>query len=420
MRQAQLAYCFAFAALAGIVVPARGAAKELAPRLHALLKDARVVAPGRVEELTPYATGRVALAAFSAAKLLVGPPPEGAARLSVVEMRELPTPPIFAAGDRGVAFLKSAPRSTFLVETLPPGTYYELAARDGFLKAASEPEYAEIEAIVAKLVAASRNPEGDHARRAAANRQLVFDLIGAHHPLLVEDGADSLGTIAQISSTLTGEEQARLEAALRRADLRLSARLALVRAVAQAGIKQVVPVLETLDSPAQLQETAWQALAALDAAPTEKQLDERLAGADPQVRAAAVRELLRRKGTEAVSAVAPLALQDPDDSVRIAVLDALGELKKPAALPPLERAFAENEGPVQQAAARAMWTIGGDAAADSLARLALTAPIGSQRYAVALLIVMVGRTDPRVTHLEETHPEASIRGFIEHGLEHEH
>ncbi len=54
------------------------------------------------------------------------------------------------------------------------------------------------------------------------------------------------------------------------------------------------------------------------------------------------------------------------------------------ALPPLERAFGENGGEVQQTAARAILAVGGQPAADTFGRLAFSGPIEAQRYAVVL------------------------------------
>lgn len=415
MTYGKCAGCLLLAAFAGIVLPARGAASEVAPRLSGLVNEARLIVDGRVERITPYADGRVVLAELRLEKVLAGRLAEGTQRVSIVEMRELPTPPVFAAADRGVVFLKAAPRSTFLVETLPPAAYYQPAGDSAFLEAQSDEEQKAIREIVQRLLDASRKPETDRAKQATATRAFIFDLIAARHPLLVEDGVASLADVSNLSSTLTDEEKRRLENALGRSDLPLPTRTALIEAVAEIGLRQLVPALQKIESPPELLEASWKALDALGAAPSEKLLAERLAAADPPVRAAAVRELLRREGPDAVSRVAPIALQDPDEAVRIAAIDALGALESPQALPPLERVFAENEGKLRQAAARAIWTIGGAAAADTLARLAFNAPAGGQRHALMLLILMVGKTDARVTRIAQTHPDVSLRKFIEHG-----
>lgn len=415
MTSGKLAGGLLLAAFAGIVLPARGAASGVAPRLSGLEKKARLIVDGRVESVTPYADGRVVVADFRLGKVLAGRLADGAERVSIIEMRELPKPRIFTAGERGVVFLEAAPHSTFLVATLPSGTYYEPTEDAAFLEAQSDDEQQAIRQIVERLLNTSRKPEPDRAKREAASRSFVFDLIAARLPLLVEDGVASLAAVANLSSTLTDEEKRRLEAALGRDDLPLPTRTALVEAAAETKLRQLVPALQKIDQPAELVEAAWKALDALGAAPSEKQLTEQLAAADPQVRAAAVRELLRREGPDAVSHVAPIALQDPDVATRVAAIEALGALKSPAALPPLERAFAEEDRQIREAAARAIWTTGGDAAADTLARLVFEAPAGGERHALMLLIMMVGPKDARVKHISDTHPDDSLREFIEHG-----
>jgi HEAT repeat protein len=116
-----------------------------------------------------------------------------------------------------------------------------------------------------------------------------------------------------------------------------------------------------------------------------------------------------------------VALQDPDASVRTAAIEALGETRKPEAIPPLERAFVQETGDVQRAAARAIHTIGGRSAVEAFGRLAFDSPPGSQRYAVVLLLTLTDKSDPAVRRIAETHPDPSVRDFIEHGFDvHKH
>jgi hypothetical protein len=124
----------------------------------------------------------------------------------------------------------------------------------------------------------------------------------------------------------------------------------------------------------------------------------------------------------AVSKIAPVALQDPDPEVRIAAVEALGNLGKPEALPPLERVFTEEEGNLQQAAARAILAVGGQPATDAFGRLVFTAPPPAQPYAfMCLMLTGVNRDDPLVERIAETHPNESVRRLATHGLEvHKH
>jgi hypothetical protein len=396
------------------------AAAAVAPKLRPLFSRARLVVGGTVGEVETYASGRVAVAHLAVSQTLKGAPPQGA-KLFVIESRELPTPPIFEGGMRGVAFVQPARLTSFLRQTLPPRSYSELADKHAFLACASEAELAEMVGIFNRLASASRLPEADAAKRADADRRLVFDLVAARHPVLVEDGAASLTSVADLAATLTEDEQARLETALLRADLEDRIRVALIAAVGTAGLRQLAPTLEMLRSPVAVREAAWKALDTLGAAPPAERLAEGLAADDPALRAAAARELLRREGVAAISQVAPLALQDRDTMVREAVVDALGASKRPEALPPLERVFEQETGKLQQAAARAIRDIGGPPAVESFGRLAFAAPPGGQRYAVMLLLTLTDRNDPVVKRIEETHPNETVRELIRHGIEvHKH
>jgi len=407
-------------AIALIALGALGAACPAgatpAPRLRALLKSARLVVSGQVTGVMSYDDDRVAVVEFSAEQVLKGSlPSQPPVRIALVELHEGPTRPTLAMGAHGIAFLQPAARMSYLAKILPAGTYYELLADFGsFVSAASPAEAEQQTAVVARLVAAARG-EGLDARAA---RQLTFDLLGSPSPLLVEDGAAGL-TDLDSRRELSPEETATLRTALLRANLPDRVRLALIRAVAQGKIAQAVPTLQSITAPPTIAEAAWQALDQLGAPPSEKSLEARLADRDPSVRAAAVRELLRRDGAAAVSQVAPVAIQDPDPSVRTSAVEALGALGKPEALPPLERVFTDSSGELQQATARAILAVGGQPAIDTLGRLAFSGPILSQRYAV-LVLMTIEDPDPHkdevLKRIGATHPDEDIRDLVTNGL----
>lgn len=382
-----------------------------------------MVVVGDVASVTPYDQGRVNVAAIQVEAVLKGNLAGRAAQARVVERRDLPIPPTFRQGQSVLAFLKAAPRSSSLNAILPKGLYYSLVDVDeACLVAESPASLAEMRRIVESIVAESRNPQTDSAQRAVAARDLTFELLSARHPVLVEDGAASLAGVPFLAGTLTSGELEKLEAALRREDLPVRVRVALVRAVGRAGLHEAIPALRALRSPPEVMEAAWQALDQLQAPPPAEKLEERLAADNPEVRAAAVRELLRREGAAAVSKAAPVALQDPDPEVRRAAIKALGETGKPEALPPLERVFVEEDVKMRQAAAGAILAIGGQPATDAFARLTFTGPPSAQRYAfVCLMLNGVTRNDPVIKRIAETHPDESIRRLATHGLDvHKH
>jgi HEAT repeat protein len=403
-----------------LVLPAPSSAL-VAPHLRSLLGKSRLVVGGMVDNVTEYASGRVAVAELRVAETFKGAGPQPAQRVSVVEMRELPTPPVFEPGKRGIAFLQGARQTTFLRQTIPKGAYHEVAAKRSFLVAATEAELSEMMKIVGRLAAASRKPETDAVRRAESDRRLAFDLLAATHPAFVEDGAASLTSVAGLAATLTDGERQIIESALRRTDLEARVRIALIEAVAASGLRPLAPALAQLRSPVEIQSAAWKALDALGAAPAPERIEENLAAVDPSLRAAAAREVLRREGADGISKIAPLALQDPDASVRTAAIEALGETRKPEAVTPLERAFVQENGDLQRAAARAIHTIGGRPAIEAFGRLTFEAPPESQRYAVVLLLTLTDKQDPVVQHIAETHEDPEVRRLLEHGFDvHKH
>jgi HEAT repeat protein len=402
-----------------IVAPAPSADASPAPRLRALLKAGRLVVDGQVATVKSYDDDRVAVVEFRVDKIfkgnLPGEPPQ---RVSIVEVREGPVRPGLDAGMRGIAVLRPAPRTTLLAKVLPEGTYYELLPEHGsFIAAASPGDAGRNSAVVDRLVAAARGSGLD----ASAARQLTFALLASQSPILVEDGIAGVAKLGR-QAALTAEELGTLRTALGRADLPEQVRIALIEAVAAAGIGEAVPALQAISTPPAVVEAAWQALDRLGAAPPDESLQARLADREASIRAAAARELLRREGVEAISQIAPLAIQDPDPSVRMAAVEALGALKKPEALPPLERVFSSSSPELQQASARAIIGIGGQPAIDALGRLAFAGPGESQRYAVVVLMTV---NDERKTEVLQrigaTHPEEEVRDLALHGLDvHEH
>ena len=390
-----------------------------APRLRGLLKAARLVVAGQVTSVTPYEDDRISVVEFAVERTLkYSLPHPGAGKIELIEVHEGKSRPHLAVGTRGIAFVRPAGRLSSLAKVLPRGTYYEVLPDYGSFIPATTPADAERQnAIVARFVAAARGEGMD----AQAARKSTFDLLGAESPLLVEDAADGIVDLGK-QDKLTPEELNILSSALQRATLPDRVRIALIEAVSKAGLAQAVPALKAIESPPPVAEAAWKALDALGAPPPEDSLVSRTADPAPAVRAAAVRELLRREGVDAVSQVAPVAVQDPDPSVRRAAVDALGALGKPEALPPLERVFVDSPTDLQQATGRAILAVGGPAAVDAFGRLAFTGPIPSQRYAVVLLMTM---TDPHkqavLDRIEQTHSDEQIRDLIAKGLPyHEH
>jgi hypothetical protein len=221
-----------------------------APRLQTLVARAPLVVAAHVSEVETLDAGRLAVATLDPTAVPKGERPASALR--VVETRDMPAvPPSLEKGMLVLAFLEPLHRNSYFTRILPQGDYRQLmAGRIGRLVAATPAELAEIVAVVERILDVSRKPEPDTARREAAARALVFDEIAARSPVLVEDGAGGLQMIPNLAESLSEDERQRLATAIGRTDLPPPPRAALVRAVGSNGLRQLVPALQSLRSPA--------------------------------------------------------------------------------------------------------------------------------------------------------------------------
>jgi len=414
----------ALAIVAGAVAGAAAApSRATAPeRLQKLLAGSRLVVAGRVADVATFDDGKLAVVTIAVAQTVKGDDPAGPVR--VIELRSLPSvPPLFSTGDEVLAFLGPAPTSSYLRAHVPAGTYWQATgATDGVIAAADVASVEQAAALVGRVAEASRKPETDPAQRRAVERALVFDALVARHARVVEDGIAGLGVLKPLLP-LSDQERAVLAGAIARDDLPARVRARLFAAVASAGVADMVPALRAVRSrDASVDAAAWQALRALGAPPDTDEIAARLASDDPGVRAAAARELLARDLPGELDRAGALALSDPDEKVRIAVIDALGASRDATVLVVLEKAYVVPETPVAQAAGRAIFAVGGRSAAESFARLAFTAPPATQRHAVTMLRATgVADDDPLLVRIRNEHPEAEVREVASHGLPmHEH
>ena len=392
---------------------ASAATAAQAPHLRALLKAARTAVAGSVTGSTSYDEDRVAVVDLTATAVFKGKPGDPPVKLSIVELHEGSNTPPLTAGMRGLAFLRSAPLTSYLARTIPAGSYEQLVPEYGaFVAATDDADAARQLAIMRRVVSIA----GGARLPAAETRQLTFDLLASGSPVLVEDGAAGLADLGR-DATLTDAESSTLRAALLRTALSDRVRIALIDAVGDAHLTAMVPTLKEIASPPPVMAAAWRALDALGAGASEDEMKERLASTEASTRTAAAREMLQRSGVDAVQTVAPLAVKDSDPQVRIDVIEALTVLKDPATLPVFEQAFVDPSEPQRQAAARGIRAVGGPQAAVTLGRLAETGDIQSQRYAVLILMTLEEPSAaPILERLAKSHPDAKTRDLIEHGF----
>lgn len=406
--------------LAGPLGVAHGADQHRA-RIGELLREARLVVVGTVSRRESFDGGRLVVASVQPERVLKGAPQSG--EVAVVEEHDLPSSPtLLPSGEQVVAFLVRAPRSSSLARALPAGTTYwaPVRGRMGVLASPARETIRQAGDIVARWAAMAADPTGDAATRSERLRALAFDAVAATHPVVVEDGAAAVATLPELAPTLTDAERLRLEAALGRADLPARVRIALVEAIAAQKLVALLPALRALDqAPPELLAASWDARRRLGAAPTAADLAPFARSPKPGVRAVAWTALLAAGGAEAVPRVERAALEDRDAAARKAATAALGAVRPPGALAALERIYVRTSDPdVRQAAGNAVVAWGGDAAADTLARLAFAAPPDAQKWPVILLFAL-GRTrdDPRLIRIRTTHPDASVRDLVEHGFD---
>jgi hypothetical protein len=382
-----------------------------APRLRALLQASKVAVAGQVSGVTSYDDDRASVAQVKLETTFKGALPDPPPSLAIAELHEGSSKPGLRDGARGLFFLRPATRSSYMTRTLPNGTYYELLPEFGAFVAADSPaEVTRQNAIMKRLAEVARGT----SLTAAAARTLTFELLACDSPVLVEDGAAG---VAELSPPLTSQETRTLETALTRTQFPERVRLALVQAVGKAKLTAMAPTLRTITSPPPVMEASWQALDALGAGLSDEALAEQLASPEATTRTAAMRELLRRQGVGAITEITPVVVQDPDLAVRRAGIDALGALKVPDALPPLERAFADNPEELRQHAARAILAIGGKPAVEALVRLTETGPLESQRFAtLTLMTIDYPDKQDALRRIAKTHTDDQVRELVIHGL----
>jgi HEAT repeat protein len=393
------------------------AAGVVAPELQGWLDRAELVLTAEVASNLSYDSGRAHVAKLRIDRVLKGT--YGESHVTIVDLRPAAfLPPMFAPGRYTLTFLAPLKTNTYMEKHLPRATYFHaLEPRERWMGGGSHADLAAMADLVARIAAANRAPAKDKSARAPEARALVFDLIAARHPTLVGEGVASLGEIPGLAGNLTDDERTRLETALDREDLPVRVRTELVKAIAAAGLKQLVAALRKSRSP-RLTAACWDALAALGAPVTVTELDPFLKSSDPEWRRLAIRPLLQREGEAGIARVGDLALHDGATAVRRTAIEALGATKLPAALPTLERAYADREFEIRQAAAGAIITIGGRPAAETLTRLAFDGPQDGQRLAVIGLFTLgIDKSDPLMRRIAEEHPEKELRELAKRGLE---
>ncbi|HEV7731200.1 MAG TPA: HEAT repeat domain-containing protein [Candidatus Binatia bacterium] len=392
------------------------AATERLPALAQQMARARLVVEGTVAGVETYDAGRLALA-----RVTVGRTVKGTAdgEVTVLERRDLPSAPeLLKPGDTVLLFATPAPRLSSTAALLPAGAHLEpVGGRNGVV-VGPPADVREATDILQRLAAASATPEPDAAKRAAAQRAVVFDEIAARHARLVADGATALPSLADLAATLSPVERGRLEAALARTDLPSWVRVTLVHGIGDAHLTALVPALRAIPSPdGALQEVVWATLRQLGSPATPEEIAKALGSDDPSTRSAAVRALAATNAPDAAERIGKVAEHDPNADVRVAATEALGSPTLPGGMAMLEHLFTVGDWPLRQAAGRGINAIGGRPAQEAYGRLAYSDRPEAQPYAVTLLMLTgIDHDDPLMVRIRTSHPDPSVRDIAANGL----
>jgi HEAT repeat protein len=240
------------------------------------------------------------------------------------------------------------------------------------------------------------------------------------HPRLAADAVVELRRVDGVTA-ITDEEVAILGKALATTSLPAPTRIGLIRLAGERGWKTALPALRRAasDTP-QVLDAILAARSQLGAQPDKAELVPYLSSKDPAVRSAAVRALASL-ATPAVGEIGRYATTDPDNNVRIAAIEALGETKQPATIPTLTQTFSQTDRAVRQASARALMAVGGQAASDAFANLALHgSDVNAKTYAMLLLVLTTGKDSPAVRRVLASNPRPEVVDVAKHGLQWQH
>jgi HEAT repeat protein len=376
--------------------------------LRVLAGNAQAVFVGTVIRTESYDEDRLRVHRLRVERVLRGRLDE--AEPGLVDMRgATQRPSLLSDGERVVVLVRPAPDLSYLRQHLPAGGYVApVSGRDGVVPVTAEADVDAVDAAIA-------------ARTAAARRRLAFGRLGSGHGRLAADGLLELRAVEELHP-LSAAEREVLGRTLR--DVRVPAitRVGVLDLLAERNAREALPevLAAATDTPAVL-DAVLTVRARLGAPAGRKDLTAYLDSSDAGVRAAALRALALLDDPAALGDVGRHATTDTDVAVRVAAIDALGATKRPDVVPVLSRTFASTEREVQQASARAMIAVGGQAVDDALVALALgDGSVETKTYAALILVTTRGRDHPAVRRVEAGNPGPEVVELLEHGLEFRH
>jgi len=334
----------------------------------------------------------------------------------VVEMGPAsPRLPLLTAGQRVVVLLDVAPRYTYLTQHLPSGDYYEaVAGRAGVIPVGGD---AEIDTVEKVLAEGAESAGLERVAAAAARRRLAFVELASGNPRLAADALVELGQLGTFAS-LSADEVATLKRTFGDRRIEPSTRAGLMTLLGERKVGGTLDALagaET-ETPALL-EAFMDARAALGAPPRAADLSSQLSSSDPATRAAALHALAHSEDPQTLDQLTHYATLDQSTDVRVAAVEAMGERKRPDAVPVLTRTFTGSDAQILHASARAFMAIGGPDVERAVGDLALHAPTPeARRYAALVLILNSGRDSQAARRIAAASTDPGVRDLIEKGV----
>ena len=380
------------------------------PTLRELAADSTAIVEGRITRSERLDDGHLWRHRLEVTRTLRGAV-DGAV-LSLVEQGAPSDHGLLLSDAPVVVFLRPAPDHPALAGEPPDSRFAPTGGRSGLVAIADDAARAAVDRALADGAVVRSLADADAAR--AAKRTMAFRELASGVPRLATDAVLELGQVDPLRD-LTDAEVGALRAALASEAVPAPSRVALLGLLADRHAADALPAVveASTESPALL-DARFRTRAALGAPAGRAELAPHLASGDPAVRAAALRALAAALPDADVEEIARAARDDADLAVRVAAIDLLGGLGGPGALAALADGFVASDRTLRQAAGRAILTIGGPAASDTLLRLALHAePPDARSYAALLLVTASGRDSDPVRRLLASGPSPEVRRVLE-------
>lgn len=347
--------------------------------LGSLAKQAGTIAVIRVVATSPRDGGRILVHTIEFDRVVAGRDP-GDFDAILVEVAGPASRALFPhVGVRAVALLSILNGSPYLRSQVGERYAFEaVGGHDGVFVV----EHDEAACEVINIVEGAKE-----ATKALEVRGVAFAQLRSSVPRLVENGALELANNGPIG-TCSLLEQSTIAATLANAELSEQTRGTLMHAVGVSGAPALAAALEqaSTETP-RLLRAALHARVQIGQPPSPEELDAHLRSTDLRCRAAAVSVLGASHHPRAAAlleqAIGPMAPRE----VRLAAIDALENLGGGQALELLSRTFEADDRSTTQASARAILAIGGEAADETLLRLALEGNCAETRLHAATVLV---------------------------------